>query len=128
MYKIRNLALHFTQISYRCLVIVSVLWLFLTVQWVDLQYANMGFSHYFHILFISCEHNSTVVELSCAFLKLFLVSVFVENSSKVHLDRREEQIKFNLSQSDLVIAQIYMIHQWHSFFKRQMGVTNCMSK
>ena len=38
-------------LSYRCLVTVNVLWLFLTVPWVGLQHVIAVFPHHTHLLF-----------------------------------------------------------------------------
>ena len=37
--------------SYRCIVTINVLWLFLTVRWVGLQYVIVVFPGHTHILF-----------------------------------------------------------------------------
>ena len=38
-------------LSYRCIVTLNVLWLFLTVPWVGLQYAIVVFPDHTHLLF-----------------------------------------------------------------------------
>ena len=38
-------------LSYRCIVIINVLWLFLTVPWVVLQYVIVVFPDHTHLLF-----------------------------------------------------------------------------
>ena len=38
-------------LSYRCIVTVNVLWLFLTVPWVDLQYVIVVFPDHTHLHF-----------------------------------------------------------------------------
>ena len=38
-------------LSYRCIVTINVLWLFLTVQWVGLQYVIVVFPDHAHLLF-----------------------------------------------------------------------------
>ena len=38
-------------LSYRCIVIINVLWLFLTVPWVGLQYVIVIFPDHTHLLF-----------------------------------------------------------------------------
>ena len=37
-------------LSYRCIVTINVLWLFLTVPWVGLQYVILVFPDHFHLL------------------------------------------------------------------------------
>ena len=39
-------------LSYRCIVTINVLWLFLTVPCVGLQYMNVVFPDHIHLLFI----------------------------------------------------------------------------
>ena len=39
------------QISYKCIVTINVLWLFLTVKWVGLQCVIVIFPDYTHLLF-----------------------------------------------------------------------------
>ena len=39
-------------LSYRCIVTINVLWLFLTVPWVGLQYVIVVFSDHTHLRFI----------------------------------------------------------------------------
>ena len=36
--------------SYRCIVTINVMWLFLTVQWVGLQYVSVVFPDHTHLL------------------------------------------------------------------------------
>ena len=45
-------------LSYRCIVTINVLWLFLTVPWVGLQYVIAVFSDHTHFLFLfaCCRH------------------------------------------------------------------------
>ena len=38
-------------LSYRCIVTIHVLWLFLTVPWVGLQYVTVVFPDHTHLLF-----------------------------------------------------------------------------
>ena len=40
-------------LSYRCIVTINVLWLFLTVPWVGLQYVIVVFPDHTHLLFYS---------------------------------------------------------------------------
>ena len=40
-------------LSYRCIVTINVLWLFLTVPWVGLQYVIVVFPDHTHLLFHS---------------------------------------------------------------------------
>ena len=47
-------------LSYRCIVTISVLWLFLTVPWVGLQYAIVVFSDHTHLLF-TCTRDENFV-------------------------------------------------------------------
>ena len=39
-------------LSYRCLVTINVLWLFLSVPWIDLQYVIVVFPDHTHLLFV----------------------------------------------------------------------------
>ena len=39
-------------LSYRCIVTINFLWLFLRVQWVGLQYVSVIFPAHTHLLFI----------------------------------------------------------------------------
>ena len=39
--------------SYRCIVAINVLWLFLTVPWVGLQYVFLVFPDHTHLLFVT---------------------------------------------------------------------------
>ena len=39
-------------LSYRCTVTINVLWLFLTMPWVDLQCVIVGFPGHTHLLFV----------------------------------------------------------------------------
>ena len=39
-------------LSYRCIVIINDLWLFLAVPWVGLQYAIVVFPEHIHLLFV----------------------------------------------------------------------------
>ena len=39
-------------LSYRCIVTINVLWLFLTVPWVGLQYVIVVFPDHTHLLFV----------------------------------------------------------------------------
>ena len=45
-------------LSYRCIVTINVLWLFLTVRWVGLQYVSVVFPDHTHFLlradFLAC--------------------------------------------------------------------------
>ena len=41
----------FHLLSYRCIVTINVLWLFLTVPWVGLQYVIVVFPDHTHLLF-----------------------------------------------------------------------------
>ena len=41
-------------LSYRCFVTINVLWLFLTVPWVGLQYGIVVFPDHTHLLFYFC--------------------------------------------------------------------------
>ena len=41
-------------LSYRCIVTINVLWLFLTVPWVGLQYVILVFPDHTHLLFNIC--------------------------------------------------------------------------
>ena len=43
-------------LSYRCIVTIYVLWLFLTVPWVCLQYVIVVFPDYTHLLFYKSMH------------------------------------------------------------------------
>ena len=45
-------------LSYRCIVTINVLWLFLTVLWVGLQYVIVVFPDHTHLLF---SYNPLVV-------------------------------------------------------------------
>ena len=38
-------------LSYRCIVTINVLWLFLTVPWVDLQSVTVVFPDHTHLLY-----------------------------------------------------------------------------
>ena len=38
-------------LSYRCIVTINVLWLFLTVRWVGLQYVIVVFPDHTHLIF-----------------------------------------------------------------------------
>ena len=42
-------------LSYRCIVTINVLWLFLTVPWVGLQYVIVVFPDHTHLLFESTQ-------------------------------------------------------------------------
>ena len=45
-------------LSYRCIVAINLLWLFLTVPWVGLQYVIVVFPDHTHLLFvINLRHN-----------------------------------------------------------------------
>ena len=39
-------------LSYKCIVTINVLWLFLTVPWVGLQYVIVVFTDHTHLLFV----------------------------------------------------------------------------
>ena len=41
-------------LSYRCIVTINTLWLFLTVPWVGLQYVIVVFPDHTHLLFNAC--------------------------------------------------------------------------
>ena len=47
-------------LSYRGIVIINVLWLFLTVSWVGLQYVIVVFLDHTHLLF-GCSHSGQLV-------------------------------------------------------------------
>ena len=47
-------------LSYRCLVTVNVLWLFLTVPWVGLQYVIVVFPDHTHLLFCNKSRQVTL--------------------------------------------------------------------
>ena len=38
-------------LSYRCIITINVMWLFLTVPWVSLQYVIVVYSDHTHLLF-----------------------------------------------------------------------------
>ena len=42
----------FLLLSYRCIVTVNVLWIFLAVLWVGLQYVTVVFPNHTHLLFV----------------------------------------------------------------------------
>ena len=44
-------------LSYRCIVSINVLWLFLTVLWVDLQYVIVVFPDHTHFLYLNSPAN-----------------------------------------------------------------------
>ena len=39
-------------LSYRCIVTINVLWLFLTMPWVGLQYVSVVFPDHTHLLYV----------------------------------------------------------------------------
>ena len=43
-------------LSYRCIVTINVLWLFLTVPWVGLQCVIVVFPDHTHLLFVGTPH------------------------------------------------------------------------
>ena len=43
-------------LSYRCIVTINVLWLFLTVPWVGLQCVVVVFPDHTHLLFVYLKH------------------------------------------------------------------------
>ena len=50
-------ALH--NFSYRCIVTINVLWLFLAVRWVGLQCVTVVFPDHTHLLFVSSTLSQT---------------------------------------------------------------------
>ena len=42
-------------LSYRCIVTINVLWLFLTMPWVGLQYMIVVFPDHTHLLFVTTQ-------------------------------------------------------------------------
>ena len=52
-------------LSYRCIVTIKVLWLFLTVRWVGLQCVIVVFPDHTHLLFDSYQNMHYDVEDSC---------------------------------------------------------------
>ena len=52
-------------LSYRCIVTINVLWLFLTVPWVGMQYVIVVFPDHTHLLFIAgnCRRKSKVPDI-----------------------------------------------------------------
>ena len=55
--------------SYRCIITTNVLWLFLTVPWVSLQYVIVVFPDYTHLLFVTDEEKQQALPISftCVF-------------------------------------------------------------
>ena len=45
-------------LSYRCIVTINILWLFLTVPWVGLQCVIAVFPDYTHLLFVTLKRKS----------------------------------------------------------------------
>ena len=57
-------------LSYRCIVTINGMWLFLTLPWVGLQYVIVVFPDHTHLLFLSCRSrdlyktNSQLLQIS----------------------------------------------------------------
>ena len=60
-------------LSYGCLVTVNVLWLFLSVPWVGLQFVIVVFPDYTHLLFAICMSlqylSVEIISSDCVFKK-----------------------------------------------------------
>ena len=63
-------------LSYRCIVTITILWLFHTVAWVGLQYVTVVFPDHTHLLFegLSTEiNNRPRTPLMCYLLFIILI-------------------------------------------------------
>ena len=52
-------------LSYSCIVTISVMWLFLTVQWVGLQYVVVVFSDHTHLPFVKHPQVENLSNSTC---------------------------------------------------------------
>ena len=52
-------------LSYRCIVTINVLWHFLTVRWVSLQYVIVVFTDHTHLLFVVFDSLFIVDPIVC---------------------------------------------------------------
>ena len=57
-------------LSFGCLITVNVLWLFLTVPWVGLQFVSVVFSDHYHLLLVLNPEKTETLDLTFRILTL----------------------------------------------------------
>ena len=74
-------------LSYRCIVTINVLWLFLTVPWVDLQCVIVVFPDHTHLLLDTSKFRKSVImvdlSMTCTLTILLAIKCTVINFSSL---------------------------------------------
>ena len=65
-------------LSYRCIITINVLWLFLTVPWVSLQYVIVVFPDHTHLRFVTDGEKQQALPISFTCNVCFQVVLLIE--------------------------------------------------